>query len=81
MIFAVDPDPASADVLNSWVVDYWEATHPYSAGGAYVNFMMDEGQERVKATYGANYDRLARAKATYDPENVFRVNQNIQPMP
>jgi len=44
-----------------------------------VNFMMDEGQERVRATYGDNYDRLAKAKATYDPDNAFRVNQNIQP--
>ncbi len=44
-----------------------------------MNFMMEEGQERVKATYGSNYDRLARAKAQYDPENVFRVNQNIEP--
>jgi len=79
VIIGVDADPASAAALREWAVDYWEAVHPYSAGGAYVNFMMDEGQERVKATYGANYDRLARAKATYDPENVFRVNQNIQP--
>jgi FAD/FMN-containing dehydrogenase len=61
-------------------VDYWEATHAYSAGGAYANFMMDdEGQERVRATYGANYDRLAQIKAVYDPENRFRTNQNIRP--
>ena len=59
--------------------DYWEATHPYSAGGAYVNFMMDEGQERVQATYGANYDRLTKVKAAYDPDNTFHVNQNIRP--
>ena len=58
---------------------YWEALHPYAAGGAYVNFMMDEGQARVKATYGANHPRLARVKAQYDPDNVFRVNQNILP--
>ena len=56
-----------------------EALHPYSAGGAYVNMMMDEGQERVRASYRDNYDRLARIKAQYDPENLFRVNQNIQP--
>jgi FAD/FMN-containing dehydrogenase len=79
VIFAVDPDPANADAMRDWCVGYWDDTHPYSAGGAYVNFMMDEGQERVKATYRDNYDRLARVKAQYDPENVFRVNQNIAP--
>jgi hypothetical protein len=79
VIVGVDPDPASAGALRDWTVGYWEALHPYSAGGAYVNFMMDEGQERVQATYGANYERLARIKAQYDPENVFRVNQNIRP--
>jgi FAD/FMN-containing dehydrogenase len=79
VIFAVDPDPANAGTIRDWCVGYWDATHPYSAGGAYVNFMMDEGQERVRATYRDNYDRLARVKAQYDPDNVFRVNQNIHP--
>ena len=79
VIFAVDPDPANADLLRDWTVEYWKATHPYSAGGAYVNFMMDEGQERVRATYRDNYDRLAAVKKTYDPTNFFHVNQNIQP--
>jgi hypothetical protein len=79
VMFGVDPDPASAPVLRDWTVGYWEALHPYSAGGAYVNFMMDEGDARVRATYGDNYDRLARAKGEYDPDNVFRVNQNIRP--
>jgi hypothetical protein len=79
VIFGVDPDPAKAGALRDWCVGYWDATHPYSAGGAYVNFMMEEGQERVRATYRDNYDRLARVKAQYDPDNVFRVNQNIQP--
>lgn len=79
VIIGVDDDPASAPALREWTVGYWGAVHPYSAGGAYVNFMMDEGQERVKATYGDNYGRLARAKGAYDPENVFRVNQNIRP--
>jgi FAD/FMN-containing dehydrogenase len=79
-VFAgVDPDPANVDVIRRWSIDYFEALHPYSAGGAYVNMMMDEGQERVRAAYGDNYDRLAQIKATYDPENTFRVNQNIQP--
>jgi len=75
----VDGDPASASALRDWTVGYHEALHPYAAGGAYVNFMMEEGQERVQATYGPNYARLARIKADYDPENVFRVNQNILP--
>ncbi len=79
-VFAgVDPDPANVGAVRKWSIDYSEALHPYSAGGAYVNMMMDEGQERVRASYGPNYDRLARIKASYDPDNVFRVNQNIQP--
>jgi FAD binding domain/Berberine and berberine like len=79
-VFAgVDPDPANVDAIRSWSVDYFEALHPYSAGGAYVNMMMDEGQERVRASYRDNYDRLAGVKALYDPGNLFRVNQNIQP--
>jgi FAD/FMN-containing dehydrogenase len=79
-VFAgVDPDPNNVETIRNWSVDYFEALHPYSAGGAYVNMMMDEGQERVRASYRDNYDRLARIKATYDPDNVFRVNQNIQP--
>ena len=80
VIVGVDPDPENAPAIKQWAVDYWEATHKYSAGGAYSNFMMDdEGQDRVRATYGANYDRLAEIKATYDPQNVFRINQNIRP--
>jgi FAD binding domain/Berberine and berberine like len=80
VIIGVDPDPAKAGTLRDWTVGYWEAIHPHSAGGAYVNFLMDdEGQARVKATYGDNYDRLAHVKAAYDPDNLFRVNQNIEP--
>lgn len=75
----VDPDPANASVVKKWVVDFWEALHPYSAGAAYVNFMMDEGQDRVQATYRQNYERLTEIKAKYDPENVFHINQNIKP--
>jgi FAD/FMN-containing dehydrogenase len=79
VIVGVDPDPDNAGLIRQWTIDYWEATHPYSAGGAYVNFMMDEGQERVQATYRDNYERLAKTKAAYDPENTLRVNQNIRP--
>jgi hypothetical protein len=79
VIIGVDADPANAPKLRDWAIARWEALHPYSAGGAYVNFMMDEGQARVKATYGENYAQLAQIKAKYDPDNVFRVNQNIQP--
>ncbi|MFF4505866.1 FAD-binding oxidoreductase [Streptomyces sp. NPDC001401] len=75
----VDPDPANADLVKRWTVDYFEALHPYSAGGAYVNMMMDEGQDRVRASYRGNYDRLAKVKADRDPDNVFRLNQNIRP--
>ncbi|EPD62899.1 FAD-binding oxidoreductase [Streptomyces sp. HGB0020] len=75
----VDPDPANAELIKRWAVDYSDALHPFSAGGAYVNMMMDEGQERVRASYGANYQRLARIKAELDPDNVFRLNQNIRP--
>jgi FAD binding domain/Berberine and berberine like len=79
-VFAgVDPDPANVGAIRDWTVGYFDALHPHSAGGAYVNMMMDEGQERVRASYRGNYDRLTRVKAAYDPENLFRVNQNIQP--
>jgi FAD/FMN-containing dehydrogenase len=79
-VFAgVDTEAANVPAIRDWSVAYQEALHPYSAGGAYVNMMMDEGQERVQASYRGNYERLARAKSTYDPENLFRVNQNIQP--
>jgi FAD/FMN-containing dehydrogenase len=77
----VSPQPADVAAIRRWSVDYQEALHPYSAGGAYVNMMMDEGRERVRASYRGNYDRLAQVKATYDPDNTFRVNQNIPPTP
>ena len=79
-VFAgVDPDVANAAAIRNWSIDYHEALHPYSAGGAYVNMMMDEGEERVRASYRDNYDQLARIKRAYDPDNLFRVNQNIRP--
>jgi FAD/FMN-containing dehydrogenase len=79
VIVGVDPDPANAQTVKDWAIAYFDALHPYSSGGAYVNMMMDEGQDRVKASYRGNYPRLAAAKAQYDPDNVFKINQNIQP--
>ena len=79
VIVGVDPDPANAGLIRDWTVGYHEALHPHSMGGAYVNMMMEEGQERVRASYRGHYDRLAAIKAEYDPGNLFRVNQNIQP--
>jgi hypothetical protein len=79
VIVGVDPDPANNPRTIAWSKEYWRKLHPHSAGGAYVNMMMDEGQDRVKAAYRDNYPRLAQIKAKYDPENLFRVNQNIQP--
>jgi hypothetical protein len=79
VIVGVDPDPTNAPAITQWCKDYWDALHPYSAGGAYVNFMMDEGQDRVQATYRDNYKRLSEIKKKYDPTNFFRVNQNIHP--
>ena len=79
VIVGVDPEPSNADKITKWCIDYWEALHPHSSGGAYSNFMMDEGQERVKASFRHNYDRLVQIKRKRDPNNFFRVNQNIRP--
>ncbi|MFZ0732752.1 MAG: FAD-binding oxidoreductase [Candidatus Sulfotelmatobacter sp.] len=79
VIVGVDPDPANAGVITDWCKSYYDALHPYSAGGAYVNFMMDEGEERIQASFRDNYARLAAIKKKYDPTNFFRVNQNIKP--
>ena len=79
VIVGVDPDPKNNESITRWTKKYWEATHPYSLGGAYVNFIMnDEGEERVKATYRDNYDRLVQIKKKYDPTNFFHLNQNIK---
>jgi len=80
VIVGIDPDPANKDAIINWARDYWNELHPYSAGGAYINFMMEEGEERIKATYGNNYQRLVEIKRKYDPNNLFRVNQNIKPV-
>jgi hypothetical protein len=79
VICGIDPNPANAPALKAWAKEYWDAIHPHNLKGAYLNFMMEEGEDRIRATYGDNYDRLAVIKKTYDPTNFFRVNQNIKP--
>jgi len=79
VMVGVSPDPQDAPKITAWTKDYWNALHPFSAGGAYVNMMMDEGEDRVRASYRGNYERLVAIKRRYDPENLFRVNQNIRP--
>ncbi|MFC5270241.1 FAD-binding oxidoreductase [Adhaeribacter terreus] len=80
VIVGVDPEPANKEKVVSWARDYYNALHPYGAGGAYINFMMEEGEDRIRATYGGNYARLERIKTKYDPGNLFQVNQNIKPL-
>jgi len=80
VIAGIDPNPQKAGPVTRWTKAYWEAVHPFDLGGAYPNFMMDdEGDARLKATYGGNYARLAAVKSKYDKANLFRVNQNIKP--
>ncbi len=78
-IIGMDPDPVNNDKFIPWVKEYWEAQHPYSAEGAYLNFILDEGEAMIKASYGENYERLVKVKNKYDPDNLFRVNHNIKP--
>ena len=78
VIAGVDPDPANADAITDWARSYSDALRPYVLAGGYSNFAMDE-PDRVRGMFGTNYDRLARVKSQYDPDNVFRVNQNIKP--
>jgi FAD/FMN-containing dehydrogenase len=81
VIIGADPDQANADLIRDWCVGYFDKTHQYAAagGGGYVNFNSELGQDRVRASYGTNYSRLAQIKAKYDPENTFHINHNIEP--
>ena len=79
LIVGIDPDPANKEKITHWARQYYDATIPYVSKGTYVNFLMKEGEEKVKAAYGENYDRLKSVKKKYDPENFFHVNQNIKP--
>jgi FAD/FMN-containing dehydrogenase/alpha-beta hydrolase superfamily lysophospholipase len=74
------PDEPRADAFRQWVRDAGERGRPFSTGASYINFQTaDEGEDRVRATYGANFDRMAAIKAKYDPDNVFRSNRNVRP--
>jgi FAD/FMN-containing dehydrogenase len=77
-------DPADAEQCVRWAREFWEAMQPCLTGGVYVNYLgpeADEGTERLKAAYGPEkYQRLVTLKNTYDPTNLFRLNQNIKPM-
>lgn len=82
VIAGIDPEPANADLVRQWCVDYWTDLHPHSMGGSYINFLGEhETAERVRTTYRGHYGRLATVKRTYDPENFFHANQNIPPSP
>jgi FAD/FMN-containing dehydrogenase len=73
------PDPAANEANTRWVRDYYDATAPLSEESGYINFMAGDDQGRIRANYGPNYDRLVEVKRTYDPGNVFHMNQNIAP--
>nr|WP_302474575.1 BBE domain-containing protein [Roseococcus sp. MDT2-1-1] len=78
---AVWDDPAEDGRNLAWGRGVFEALRPFATGGVYVNNLGEEGEERVRAAYGANHARLARLKAKFDPGNFFRLNQNIRPAP
>ncbi|MBW1599897.1 FAD-binding oxidoreductase [Streptomyces sp. JJ38] len=78
----IDPDPANAEAIKRWCVEFHGEMHPYSMGGSYVNMLGEgEGEQRVRDAYRENYERLGRVKRAYDPENLFRATQNIPPAP
>jgi FAD/FMN-containing dehydrogenase len=72
--------PEESERHIRWADALWSAMQPYSSGGVYVNYLSNEGGERARAAYGGNYERLAHLKNTYDPTNLFRFNQNIEPV-
>jgi len=72
-------DPVDDERCIRWARDFFNATAPFASGGVYVNFMTADETDRVRLAYGPNYDRLAKVKRTYDPDNLFHLNQNIQP--
>ena len=75
-----DPGDPREDEYREWIREAGRRMRPFSTGGNYVNFQTaDESQDRVRAAYGDNYDRLAAIKRAYDPRNLFRSNRNVPP--
>ena len=75
-----EPGEPNADTFRRWIRDGWARVRPFSTGATYINFQAaDEGEERTRAAYGANFDRLVQIKQQYDPDNLFRANRNIPP--
>jgi hypothetical protein len=66
------------NVCVAWAREFYDATEPFATGGVYVNFI-SEDEDRIQGAYGANYDRLSKVKAKYDPDNFFSLNQNVRP--
>jgi FAD/FMN-containing dehydrogenase len=79
VILAASDNPDDDEDNTQWVRDYSDAVAPHSEVGGYVNFMDDDDNDRIRANYGGNFDRLVEIKRKYDPDNVFRINQNISP--
>ena len=80
VMVGVSPDPADNERMIAWTREYWAALHPYSAGGAYINMMMEERDRTGCAPPTAStMTGSRRSRRTYDPNNLFRVNQNITP--
>jgi hypothetical protein len=79
-IISIWDDPSDADRCISWARGVFDVLEPFSTGGVYVNYLgVGDDAERVRAAFGSNYERLATIKQKYDPTNLFRANQNIQP--
>ncbi|HEV2121614.1 MAG TPA: BBE domain-containing protein, partial [Chloroflexota bacterium] len=75
-----EPGEPDAELFRQWIREAWQRLRPFSTGGNYINFQTaDDDEQRVRATYGANFDRLVQVKQKYDPNNLFRVNRNISP--
>jgi FAD/FMN-containing dehydrogenase len=77
LIMSIWADAAHSEENVEWTRRLWEELRPFSAGGVYVSYLGQEGEDRVRAAYGANYERLVALKHKYDPTNFFRLNQNI----